>query len=59
MPFDLPDLPYAYDALEPFASERTMRIHHDKHHAGYTRKLNAALDGHANLEDEPIDDLLG
>jgi Fe-Mn family superoxide dismutase len=59
MPFDLPDLPYDYDALEPFASERTMRIHHDKHHAGYTRKLNAALDGHADLEDEPIGDLLG
>jgi Fe-Mn family superoxide dismutase len=59
MPFELPDLPYAYDALEPFASERTMRIHHDKHHAGYTRKLNAALDGHADLEDEPIEDLLG
>lgn len=59
MPFELPDLPYAYDALEPFASERTMRVHHGKHHAGYTRKLNAALDGHADLEDEPIDDLLG
>jgi Fe-Mn family superoxide dismutase len=59
MPFELPDLPYAYDALEPFASERTMRIHHDKHHAGYTRKLNAALEGHADLEDESIEDLLG
>ena len=42
-PFNLPDLPYAFDALEPFIDERTMRIHHGRHHAGYTRKLNAAL----------------
>lgn len=42
-PFNLPDLPYAFDALEPFIDERTMRIHHGRHHAGYTSKLNAAL----------------
>ena len=40
----LPDLPYAYDALEPHIDEKTMRIHHDKHHAAYTDKLNAAIE---------------
>lgn len=42
MTFELPKLPYAYDALEPYIDSRTMTIHHDKHHAGYVRKLNAA-----------------
>jgi Fe-Mn family superoxide dismutase len=41
--FTLPDLPYAYDALEPVISERTMRFHHDKHHAGYVTTLNRLL----------------
>jgi superoxide dismutase, Fe-Mn family len=41
--FALPDLPYAYDALEPLISERTMRFHHDKHHAGYVSTLNRLL----------------
>lgn len=41
--FTLPDLPYAYDALEPNIDEQTMRLHHDKHHAGYVRGLNNAL----------------
>lgn len=41
--FKLPDLPYAYDALEPHIDKETMVVHHDKHHAGYTKKLNAAL----------------
>jgi superoxide dismutase, Fe-Mn family len=45
-PFDLPDLGYAYDALEPHIDARTMEIHHGKHHAGYTSKLNAALADH-------------
>jgi superoxide dismutase, Fe-Mn family len=45
-PFDLPDLGYAHDALEPHIDARTMEIHHGKHHAGYTSKLNAALEGH-------------
>ncbi len=58
MTFELPDLPYAYDALEPHIDERTMRVHHDKHHAGYTRKLNAALEGHSDLQDKPIEELL-
>ena len=39
----LPPLPYAYNALEPFIDEQTMRLHHDKHHAGYVRGLNATL----------------
>lgn len=58
MAFQLPDLPYAYDALEPTIDERTMHIHHDKHHAGYTRKLNSALEGHSDLEEKSIEDLL-
>ncbi len=40
-----PDLPYAYDALEPHIDEATMRVHHDKHHVAYTTKLNAAVEG--------------
>lgn len=44
MAFQLPDLPYAHDALEPHIDARTMEIHHGKHHAGYTRKLNAAIE---------------
>ncbi len=42
MPHQLPDLPYAYDALEPFLNEETMHLHHDKHHAGYVKGLNEA-----------------
>lgn len=45
MAFETPDLPYAYDALEPHIDEATMRVHHDKHHVAYTTKLNAALEG--------------
>lgn len=45
--FILPALPYAYEALEPYIDKQTMMIHHDKHHAGYVKKLNAALEGHA------------
>jgi Fe-Mn family superoxide dismutase len=45
MAFELPELPYAYDALEPHIDARTMEIHHSKHHAGYTSKLNAAIEG--------------
>lgn len=58
MAFELPDLPYDYDALEPHIDERTMRIHHDKHHAGYTRKLNNALEGYDDLQDHSIEELL-
>ena len=57
-PFKLPDLPYAFDALEPHIDARTMEIHHDKHHAGYTKKLNDALEGHEDLQGKSIEDLL-
>jgi Fe-Mn family superoxide dismutase len=45
MSFELPKLPYAYDALEPYIDAQTMEIHHSKHHNGYTTKLNAAIEG--------------
>ncbi|WP_069132489.1 superoxide dismutase [Rhodohalobacter halophilus] len=56
MSFELPKLPYDYDALEPHIDERTMKIHHGKHHQGYTNKLNAALEGHefADLDIEEV-----
>lgn len=57
MAFNLPDLPYAYDALEPHIDARTMEIHHTKHHAGYCKKLNAAIEGTA-LENKNIEDIL-
>ncbi|MGH7557143.1 MAG: superoxide dismutase [Gemmatimonadota bacterium] len=58
MAFQLPDLPYGYDALEPHIDEQTMRVHHDKHHGGYTRKLNEALEGRSDLADRPIEEIL-
>lgn len=58
MPFELPPLPYAEDALEPHIDARTMSIHHDKHHAGYTNNLNAALEG-TDLTGKSIEELLG
>lgn len=57
-PFQLPDLGYAHDALEPHIDARTMQIHHGKHHRGYTDKLNAALEGHASLHDQSAEALL-
>ena len=57
MAFKLPQLPYAYDALEPHIDARTMEIHHSKHHAGYTSKLNAAVEG-TELEGKDIEALL-
>jgi Fe-Mn family superoxide dismutase len=57
MAFQLPDLPYAFDALEPYIDARTMEIHHDKHHAGYTSKLNAALEGTGH-ENDTIESIL-
>ncbi|TBM99407.1 superoxide dismutase [Hyunsoonleella flava] len=57
MAFELPDLGYAYDALEPHIDARTMEIHHSKHHAGYTNKLNAAIDG-TDLAGKSINDIL-
>ena len=57
MAFKLPNLPYAHDALEPHIDARTMEIHHGKHHAGYTSKLNAAVEG-TDLEGKDIETLL-
>lgn len=57
MAFELPDLPYAHDALEPHIDAKTMEIHHGKHHAGYTNKLNAAIDG-TDLSGKSIEDIL-
>lgn len=57
MAFELPKLPYAYDALEPHIDARTMEIHHTKHHAGYTSKLNAAIEG-TDLAGKSIEDIL-
>ena len=57
MSFELPQLPYAYDALEPHIDARTMEIHHGKHHAGYTNKLNAAITGTEN-EGKSIEEIL-
>ena len=57
MSFQLPDLSYNHDALEPHIDTRTMQIHHGKHHAGYTNNLNAAIEGTA-LSNKSIDDIL-
>jgi len=59
MPYELPPLPYDYNALEPYIDEQTMRIHHDKHHAGYVNKLNAALESHPDLLNKTLGELLG
>lgn len=55
----LPDLPYAHDALEPHIDARTMEIHHGKHHAAYVTNLNAALEGHEALAALSVEELLG
>ena len=57
MPFELPQLDYNHDALEPHIDQKTMEIHHGKHHAGYTAKLNAALEG-TDHSDASIDELM-
>ncbi len=57
MAYTLPDLPYAYNALEPYIDARTMEIHHTKHHQGYVNKVNAALEG-LDLADKPIEEVL-
>lgn len=55
--YSLPDLPYAYDALEPHIDARTMEIHHTKHHAAYISKLNAAIEGH-DLGNPSVEELV-
>lgn len=58
MSFQLPDLPYPYDALEPHIDARTMEIHHSKHHAGYVKNLNKALEGQAELGGKSVEQIL-
>ncbi|EDL57340.1 superoxide dismutase [Gimesia maris] len=58
MSYSLPDLPYAYDALEPHIDAKTMEIHHTKHHQAYISKANAALEGHSDLAAKSIEDLM-
>ncbi|ABS23230.1 superoxide dismutase [Mn] [Bacillus cytotoxicus] len=55
---ELPNLPYAYDALEPHFDKETMNIHHTKHHNTYVTNLNAALEGHAELADKSVEELV-
>ncbi|MBW4698407.1 MAG: superoxide dismutase [Aphanocapsa lilacina HA4352-LM1] len=58
MPFELPPLPYANDALEPYIDAQTMQIHHQMHHGTYVNKLNAALEGHPELQSKTLDALI-
>lgn len=58
MTYELPKLPFDYTALEPFMDAKTVEIHHDKHHAAYTAKLNAALEKYPQLGVQKIEDLL-
>jgi superoxide dismutase, Fe-Mn family len=57
MAYEVPALPYGYDALEPHIDEATMRVHHDKHHQAYVDKANGALTG-TEWEDRPVEDVL-
>jgi len=56
--YELPPLPYGYDALEPHFDAKTMEIHHTKHHQTYVDKLNAALEGHDDLSGQSVEDLM-
>ena len=58
MAFQVPDLPYDYNALEPYIDEETMHLHHDKHHAAYVNNLNAAIEKHPELASKSAEDLL-
>jgi superoxide dismutase, Fe-Mn family len=57
MAYEVPDLPYDYDALEPHIDEATMRVHHDKHHQAYVDNANKALEG-SELADRPVEEIL-
>lgn len=59
MAYELPPLPYAYDALEPFIDAQTLHFHHDKHHATYVTNLNKALEGNPELAALPLEELMG
>ncbi|MEC2077771.1 superoxide dismutase [Metabacillus fastidiosus] len=56
--FELPALPYEFNALEPFIDEQTMIIHHDRHHATYVNNLNAALEGQNDLDNQSVEQLI-
>lgn len=56
--FTISDLPYEYGALEPYIDEKTMQIHHDKHHAAYIKNLNDALENHTDLLALPVEELI-
>ncbi|MBX6753821.1 superoxide dismutase [Thermorudis peleae] len=58
MPFELPPLPYPYDALEPYIDAKTMDVHYNGHHGTYVRNLNAAIEKHPELEGRSVEDLL-
>ena len=58
MPYVLPPLPYAFDALEPHIDARTMEIHHGKHHQAYITNVNAALESHPDLLKKPVEELV-
>jgi superoxide dismutase, Fe-Mn family len=58
MAYELPPLPYDYNALEPYIDEETMHLHHDKHHQAYVNNLNAALQGQSQFENMAIDELI-
>ena len=58
MPYELPPLPYAHNALEPFIDEQTMQIHHGKHHQAYVNNLNAALEKYPEHQGKPIEQLI-
>ena len=58
MAHELPELPYAHDALEPHIDAKTMEIHHGKHHNTYVTKLNAALENHSDLAAKPVNELI-
>src|SRR6266446_2781633 len=58
MAYELPKLPYAYDALEPHIDARTMEIHYTKHHQAYITNVNNALKDHPNLEKKSVEDLI-
>lgn len=58
MAYELPQLPYDYDALEPYVDEQTMKLHHDKHHSTYVTNLNAALEKHPNADPGNVEELL-
>jgi Fe-Mn family superoxide dismutase len=58
MAYELPPLPYPFDALEPHIDAKTMEIHHDKHHQAYITNANKALEGHPDLATKPVDELL-